>query len=352
MTRCLLRILLIAAASSASRLISVVAFGIKAQIRSSKHFVLFDSYLDNLENGRGDSQENDTSREQRHKVRGYKFGDVTRAALGAFQSKVNSLTGNDTYKFGDLTKWLDAQAKDSALQLDASAKKAILDSVTAYTKRPDYKIGDITKEIVRRFEVGEYKKEDLWLFLRICLLIGGSASAGAATALPVKVLLELLEVSMASSVSEDLTSMLTNEINNRMKEFVTGDKNYQFGDLTKKFLMGQRNHEVDLSQEVLGKVTGKEVIAFTDLSKNLILLMAGRNIRDDGEKLEDKATIREPEKGNEEREKLSATNLERAALEEFEEWEKKYLASMNGPSIGENDCASWDESLLRADERS
>jgi hypothetical protein len=31
---------------------------------------------------------------------------------------------------------------------------------TAYTKRPYYKVGDITKGIIRRFEVGEYKKED------------------------------------------------------------------------------------------------------------------------------------------------------------------------------------------------
>jgi hypothetical protein len=352
MKRCLLTFLLIVATSSNREWAMVAGIGIKAHIRTNRHSALFGSYPDNLENGRGDSTENDASNQQRTKTRGYKFGDVTRAAVGAFQSKVNSLTGNDTYKFGDLAKWLDAQAKDSALQLDASAKKAIMDRVRAYTKRPDYKIGDITKEIVRRFEVGEYKKEDLWLFLRICLLIGGSASAGAATALPVKVLLELLEVSMASSVSEDLTSMLTNEVNNRMKEFFTGDRSYQFGDLTKKLLLGQRNREVDLTQEVLGKVTCNEVVEFSDLSKNLVLLMAERKRHDGGEEVKDMVTTRDSEK--EENATYSAPNLETAALKEFEEWEKKYLASINalGPSISDNDCASWDESLVRANERS
>jgi hypothetical protein len=354
MKYCCVKLLLIAVLTP-QHWTGVASFTTIATLSFRKESELFDSYLENLEERRGGRDKK--ASEQQPKASGYKFGDVTRGVLGVFQSKVNSLTGNDTYKFGDFTKWLDAQAKVSALKLDAAAKRVVMERVTAYTKRPDYKIGDITKEVIRRFEVGEYKKEDLWLFVRICLLIGGSAGAGVATALPVKVLLELLEVSMASSVSEDLTSMLMNEINNRMKEFITGDKNYRFGDLTKKILLGQRNREVDLTQEVVGKVTGKEVVEFSALSKDLILLMAGRKNRDDSEKKEDSIPSIALESNLSEHALVSGSSLEDAALKEFEEWEKKYLASMthtNGSvtSISENDYKSWDETLVRANDRS
>lgn len=326
----------------------------------SPALVLCNSYQENLEDDVGEKPNNEN--EDARSKRGYKFGDVTRAAVGAFQSKVNSLTGKDTYEFGDLTKFLDAKAKDSAMNLDAAAKSAVMARVTAYTKKSEYRLGDLTKEVFRRFEVGEYKKEDLWLFIRICILIGGSASAGAATALPVKVLLELLEVSMASSVSEDLTSMLTNEINNRMKEFVTGDKNYQFGDmtknLTKKFLLGDRNSEVDLSQQVIGKVTSKEVVEFSDISKNLILLMAGKKKRTEGEtpereSVDSAAKSPSSTQTSDDISPTSIASLDDAALKEFEEWEKKYLEAMNhgkasGNSISEQDYKAWDEKLVQA----
>lgn len=309
--------------------------------RNSDHessLVLRNSYL---ESPGGDRDKNPKDQQADSVKTGFELGQVTRAAVGAFESKVN---------------W----AKDSVMKLDEAAKSAVLARVTAYTKKSEYKLGDLTKEVFRRFEVGEYKKEDLWLFIRICILIGGTAGAVGATALPVKVLLELLEVSMASSVSEDITSMLTNEINNRMKEFVTGDKAYQIGDvtktLTKKFLLGEKNHEVDLSQQVIGKLTGKEVVEFSALSKKFIILMAGKKKWDKSPGDNGKEPSAEPSTSTFSTDNLSPTavaSMEDAALQEFEQWEKKYLAAMNRGNGSENtisdqDYKTWDEKLVQA----
>lgn len=270
---------------------------------------------------------------------GYQFGDITRGVLGRLQSSVNSLTGKEKYEFGDLSKWLDQSAKKRVQQ---------------FTQRPNYRFGDITKELIRRLKDGDYNSEDLWLFVRIALLISRKLVPPVAAALPVRVLMELVEVSMAQSVSEDLTAMLTGEVNQRMKQFITGDKNYQLGDITKKILTGNKPLDVtEISKEVAGKFTGQDVSTLGDISKRM-----WKKYRDKQQERQMDETSELQSKSSEELstnvsgfallETMDATELNR-----FEEWDRKYLASHNKGNILEglpshDDFQLWDERLIEA----
>lgn len=170
--------------------------------------------------------------------RGYRFGDLTRG----FLKKVQEESGNSSYQFGDISRWLDKKAKEQ---------------VSKFTKKENYEFGDMTKEIVRRFKDGEYTRDDLLLFLKIVATIGINIQP-VTSVLPLKVLTDLLnmvmEASIAQTVGERVATAITGEIDARMKEMVTGDRNYQLGDITKRSLE---------------KWTGKEY-EFGDITKTLL----------------------------------------------------------------------------------
>lgn len=73
--------------------------------------------------------------------------------------------------------------------------------------------------------------------------------------LPGKVLIDILEVSIAQTMGEKVVGTITTELDQRMKEMVTGDKDYQFGDITKKALTGDKSYKFgDITrQALLGK---------------------------------------------------------------------------------------------------
>lgn len=156
----------------------------------------------------------------------YQFGDLTRGALKGFQEKVNKKTGKESYRFGDLSRWLDSQAKEKVAHFTGNADGS-------------YQFGDISKEILLRLQQNKYNRDDLILLLKIVVTIGMNFSP-VARILPLKVLVELLnlslEASLAQTVGEKILSALTKEIDARMKAMVTGDRNYQLGDYTKRFV--------------------------------------------------------------------------------------------------------------------
>lgn len=192
---------------------------------------------------------------------GYRFGDLTRGLL----KKVNEDSSSLSYKFGDISRWLDKKAKER---------------VSKFTNKENYKFGDMSKEVIRRLRNGEYTKDDLWLFLKIVATIGINMQP-VTRVLPLKVLIDLLnytmEASIAQSVGEKVVSSITTEIDGRMKEMVTGDRNYQMGDITKRALSkwtGKENYEVgDITKTMLDKraeaTSGKESSSEKDESFGL-----------------------------------------------------------------------------------
>jgi hypothetical protein len=274
------------------------------------------------------------------------FGDITRSVLGKFQSGINSLTGKSSYEFGDLSNWLDSQAKEGAVKLDQSVKQ----QVQKYTQRPDYQFGDITKEVIRRFQDGEYSAEDLWLFLRIMLVLGKVVLPPVAASLPVKVLMELVELSMAQSVSQEVTGILTNEVDQRMKQFFVGDKAYQLGvglgDMTKKMLV-EKGHVVgEVAKHAGGKISEKDVFEFGDLTSKLWERFTARS--EDQKKGNDETSNSASNPTGDTSSVLST--MGESALDAFEAWDKQSLAAHNKADEHSSDkyFQQWDEALLAA----
>lgn len=196
-----------------------------------------------LEAGKDGYKFGDFTRSIGEKVTGnkdYKFGDISKAVDKQAKSKVNELTGKNEYKFGDLSKYLDSQAKDK---------------VANFTGNSTYKVGDISKEVVRRAWAGEYDLEDMFLVIRVLLQMGASFTP-MARFLPVKLLLELLNVGLAQDVGSKVIGKVATSLDERFKEAITGDAKYQLGDKTKDRLI-----------KSLTRLTGKDSYAFGDISK-------------------------------------------------------------------------------------
>jgi hypothetical protein len=209
------------------------------------------------------------------KTKGYRFGNLTRGALkkvigdvdltrGALKKIKGDGDGDDngdtksdtttntltpgtkksSYKFGDISKWLDKKAKDD---------------IGKFTNKQEgdaaYQFGDISKELIRRLRDGEYTRDDLLLFIKVVATIGINLTP-VARILPLKVLTELLNLSLeatiAQSIGDKMISSLTNEIDSRMKEFVTGNREYQyeFGDLTTTIFQIRKERKQQQQQQV------------------------------------------------------------------------------------------------------
>jgi len=215
-----------------------------------------------LEAGKDGYKFGDFTRSIGKKVTGnkdYQFGDISKTLDKRAKSRVNDLTGKNEYKFGDLSKFLDSQAKDK---------------VANFTGNATYQVGDISREVVRRAWAGEYDLQDLFLMIRVALQMGASFTP-MARLLPVKVLLELLNVGLAQDVGSKVVGNVAKSLDERFKEAVTGDAKYQLGDKTK-----------DQLSKSLTKLTGKDSYSFGDISK----VVAERVADDSGKSKATKST--------------------------------------------------------------
>ena len=207
----------------------------------------------------------------------YRFGDITRSLLKRTTAQVTVLTGKQQYEFGDLSRWLDQQAKGKINEITGRDGEYVLGDLTRwadhqakeiisnYTGKEDYQVGDISKEVVRRTMSGEYELQDVILALRVLLSAGISLSPIAA-ALPVKVVMELINLGLAQEVGGKVMDVLGKSLDERFKLALTGDSQYRLGDISKRELM-----------KSLSAFTGKSEYAFGDISKRVAELAAKEN---------------------------------------------------------------------------
>lgn len=193
---------------------------------------------------------------------GYQFGDLTKSILG---NTAKTITGKKDYKFGDISKTVvkevtgkdNYQFGDISKALDKKAKA----KVAEYTGKENYEVGDISSEVLKRVRTGDYKLGDVLFLMRILVTLGAPFS-GLASALPGRVLVEILEVSLAQEVSSKVLEGVAQALDKRFKESVTGDANYEVGDLTKKAIMkfvgkdgdDDKYQFGDVSRSVAGKL--------------------------------------------------------------------------------------------------
>eukprot|EP00434_Breviolum_minutum_P020396 symbB.v1.2.017986.t4/scaffold1416.1/size119947/6 len=160
--------------------------------------------------------------------------------------KTRGVTRKDVYELGDISKFLDGQAKAQ---------------VAGLIGKETYEFGDISREIARRAK----EADDLLLLLRAVITMGVGLTP-VAHLLPMQVLLNL-RLGSNSEVAFD-----PSELDRRSKEALlgkgtelrnskveNGNEDYVLGDLTRKQL-----------QQSLRSITGKDNYEFGDISRSLL----------------------------------------------------------------------------------
>ena len=192
------------------------------------------------------------------KKKGYQFGDISKAIGKRLVSRVNDLTGKEEYEFGDFSKWIDSKVKDK---------------VNEMTGKEMYEFGDLTKELLLRVRTHEYDLQEIIMILKAISAMGvGMSSVGGL--LPAKVLIDLLEFSLLNDIGNKFVSFLTGELDRRMKKALTGNADYQLGDITKagflKFIEKDTYEFGDISRTIQQKMNdGQKDVKILDKSSAL-----------------------------------------------------------------------------------
>ena len=239
--------------------------------------------------------------------RGYRFGDLTRRFLG---DRVNQLTGKDKYEFGDLSRYIDDRIKDRINQVTGQedyqfgdltgwALQQANNATLNYTGKDSYQVGDISKEVLRRVQAGEYAAEDVWLACRILLSAGIGTLTPVASLLPVRTLLSLVNMGLAQEASGRLVGVMAEFLDRRLKHALTGNEQYQLGDLTKQRLLS-----------AITSWTGKPDYQVGDIVRTVEKMAASSSAG--GASPKGKAASPE-------------IKMEEKALKELEEWDAKFL---------------------------
>eukprot|EP00628_Pelagophyceae_sp_CCMP2097_P024914 CAMPEP_0184230610 /NCGR_PEP_ID=MMETSP0976-20121227/22858_1 /TAXON_ID=483370 /ORGANISM="non described non described, Strain CCMP2097" /LENGTH=462 /DNA_ID=CAMNT_0026535599 /DNA_START=73 /DNA_END=1459 /DNA_ORIENTATION=- len=168
----------------------------------------------------------------------YEFGDASKWLDGQAKAAVNNITQKESYEFGDVTRWADLQAK---------AK------VTTLTGKEAYQFGDISKALVHIARTREYSLDDVFFLVKAGIVLGSSLAPVGAL-LPVKFLIDLLNMSLMGDMTDRVAAFAAGEVDKRCKEAVTGDANYKVGDLTMRAIL---------------KFTGKEKYEFGDVARTV-----------------------------------------------------------------------------------
>ncbi|KAL3807972.1 hypothetical protein ACHAXA_010774 [Cyclostephanos tholiformis] len=198
----------------------------------------------------------------------YEFGDLARAIDSSVKDKVCDLTGNDDYEFGDLSRWVDGKIRVE---------------VSKFTNKDNYQFGDLTKEILKRMASGQYAMDDIFILLKALAMLGASISPVAGF-LPVRMLVETLNFSLANDVAGKVTSTLAMELDKRLKKSLLGDENYKLGDATKRTIA-----------DAINNYTGKESYEFGDVTRKVMSKISDRvNTPNDRQMIGMSAEIMEP----------------------------------------------------------
>jgi len=199
------------------------------------------------------------------KKKGYRFGDLTKSLIGG---SVEKLTGKP-YEFGDLTRHVDQSVKEKVADITGKEEyefgdlsrfvdKQIKGEVNKFTGKDAYKVGDLSKELLRRVASGDFTMDDLFMLLKALAIFEASISS-VSGALPVKLLIDLLNFSLANDVAGKVSSALAIELDKRLKGALLGDENYKLGDATKRTIAG-----------AVKAYTGKDEYSFGDITNTVV----------------------------------------------------------------------------------
>lgn len=299
---------------------------------------------------------------------GYKFGDLTRSLAKRAAKRVNDLTGKESYEFGDLSRFLDAKAKARVQAIKEGARSSSPSSSPSTYKyefgdftrwadalakekaaqfagkqsSEDYRLGDISRTIVAKVRSGEYSLDDVYLALRV-LLTAGFSVLPIASLLPVKGLIQLVNLGLAKDVSGRLMEVLVVALDQRMKLALAGDANYQLGDKTKEQL-----------RLALTRFTGKDSYQVGDITKAAMQRVGGGGTNGDYERKEDSRGTSSRSRGTANGPDNFLT-LQDSVVDDLASWDQKFFDDLrlNSRSQGSmldseytQELAEWDRKFM------
>ena len=191
---------------------------------------------------------------------------VRTAILEELKASARDFLGKDSYKFGDVSKELDARIKeevaklrgkeeyelgDLSLALDKLSKEA----VCSMTGKPVYELGDLSLELDKRVKklVAGWNGKEEYKF-------------------------------------GDLSRIIDVRVKERVAAFTSKDSGYEFGDISKEierrrrewvkdFLGTDEYRFGDISKRVATSFTGKDTYQFGDISKKVVDNIFGKRKR-------------------------------------------------------------------------
>jgi len=152
----------------------------------------------------------------------------------------------EPYEFGDMTRWLNMQAK-SKLQSStlSSAQQPAPPMTSSSESRKPGSMFSTFLQMVR----------SLLLVHIIKCVVQLQVESQVLRYLPVRVLIDILIVCLEQETRPKVIRLVGTELDKRLKRAVVGDENYQFGDLTKLAVSG---------------FTGKQSYQFGDITRSLL----------------------------------------------------------------------------------
>jgi hypothetical protein len=173
-----------------------------------------------------------------------------------FGKKVNSITGKkDPYEFGDLTKWLDTEARSGVKDVTKVAKKVRWDkkrhNIDEEDGEDDQAVSQFISVVVGSFTF--FRSVLLVQIIRLVVKLG--VERPVLTRLPSSILMELVHLILDGNYRPLVLRVVATELDKRFKVAICGDEDYQFGDLSKK---------------ALAKFTGKDQYKFGDITKGIL----------------------------------------------------------------------------------
>jgi hypothetical protein len=222
------------------------------------------------------SEQHESSKDSKqNKATGYRFGDISRSLAQRINDKAIELTGKDKYEFGDISRWIDGRAKERISNIKSQSgdykyefgdisrlvDDLVKDQAAKYTgkdKATDYQFGDISKTILKKVLTGEYDPQDVYLALRI-VVVAGCTLLPLAQMLPLNTLFEMFELGLVRDIGFRILPVMASSIDARMKEALTGNSQYQLGDIAKERL-----------RQNLAQFTGKDIYEFGDITRAII----------------------------------------------------------------------------------
>ena len=151
------------------------------------------------------------------------------ALLDTLTSSICKVTGKDTYKFGDMSRYLDSRAKDAirsltgeagllvglSKQVDAQIKDRI-NSLQLANIQKDFSIADITRTIIKKVASGDYQLSDITFLCKVLVVLGADFSPVVGL-LPVRLLLELFGYSIVIGLGERFMTAIVTELDRRLE---------------------------------------------------------------------------------------------------------------------------------------